>query len=452
MEIKLMKHQEATAAFWASNKVLFNTSEPGTGKTIATLEGYRRSVRGRLLVIAPLSILEPSWGRDITNYLKGFTYAIAHGSPKKRLAAFESGSDIVIINHDGVGWLADRLCLLDNFHHVVVDESTAFKNPTQRSNALLKIIQLFEYKTLLTGTPNPNGVCDLWRQALLLDGGERLGNSFWRFRSQMCSPVQVGPNARHINWEDKEESLETVTFMLSDITLRYTLDECTDIPPNTVRTIELELPKWLEKQYRELEKTTVLELSQEEIINPIHAGSLATKLLQCLSGCVYDEQKKVIRVHEERYNLVLQLVAERPASLVAFNWRHEVDALKAKANTLGIQYGVIDGTVPVNKRSQIVNDFQEGKLQTLFAHPQSAGHGLTLTRGVATIWCSPTYNGEHFEQFNRRIYRTGQEHKTETIMIAYKGTKEIDVYEALNNKLCNMNQVLKIFSSMTQVG
>ncbi len=50
------------------------------------------------------------------------------------------------------------------------------------------------------------------------------------------------------------------------------------------------------------------------------------------------------------------------------------------------------------------SDFQSGKIRALFAHPQSAGHGLTLTKGTTTIWTSPTYNAEHYKQFNHRIY------------------------------------------------
>ena len=80
----------------------------------------------------------------------------------------------------------------------------------------------------------------------------------------------------------------------------------------------------------------------------------------------------------------------------------------------------------------------------MFCHPQSAGHGLTLTKANTVIWCSPTYNAEHFQQFNQRIYRAGQTQKTETILIQAKNTWEPEVYKKLNTKLGRMENLLNI--------
>ena len=96
----------------------------------------------------------------------------------------------------------------------------------------------------------------------------------------------------------------------------------------------------------------------------------------------------------------------------------------------------------------IVDRFQNGHFQVLFAHPQSASHGLTLTKGTSAIWSSPTYNAEHFQQFNRRIYRAGQTRKTETILIAARNTWEESVYDKLNGKLGRMENLLNILTTL----
>ncbi|QIB67115.1 helicase-related protein [Kineobactrum salinum] len=113
--------------------------------------------------------------------------------------------------------------------------------------------------------------------------------------------------------------------------------------------------------------------------------------------------------------------------------------------------GDLTGSTRTTKVQKIVDDFQNGKLRVIFAHPKSAGHGLTLTRGTTTIWASPTYNAEWFQQFNARIYRKGQTRKTETLCIAALGTKEEDVYAQLFNKVSNMNELLGLFAGMTRV-
>ena len=448
--MELFSHQKEQAAFWAAHKKIFNTSDPGTGKTIASLEGYKRSMCGRLLVIAPLSILQPSWGDDISKFLKGFNYAIAHGTPKKRQQAFLEGADIVITNHDAVKWIAKDMSLLKNFTHLCVDEYTAFKNRTaQRSKALAILAQKFEYITLLSGTPNSNHISDIWFPALLLDKGERLGKNYFGFLNQVCAPIQVGPKPEMKEWREKEGSRELVADLLKDITIRHQFEDCIDIPENNVSTYYVDMPKDIMKQYQELKEQNWLEVEEGEV-NATHAGAKVKKLLQLLSGAVYDQDGNVLKVHDTRYELVMELAAEREQCVVAFNWRHERQALERWAKKYKFSYGFIDGSVSTKDRTRIVDEFQKGKLKLIFAHPQSAGHGLTLTRGTTTIWCTPTYNAEHFVQYNRRIYRAGQTRKTETLRIAARDTAEEDVYAKLDGKVERMSDLLDLFCNLTK--
>ena len=110
-------------------------------------------------------------------------------------------------------------------------------------------------------------------------------------------------------------------------------------------------------------------------------------------------------------------------------------------------FGVIDGSVSERKAAETVDYFQKGLYKVIFAHPQSAAHSLTLTRGVATIWSSPTYNLEHYLQGLRRIYRAGQTQKTETITVVAQGTIEEKVQAALDAKAINMMELLGLMKA-----
>lgn len=448
--MKLFKHQETTAQFVADNENVLCTSDPGTGKTISVIEGFLRRKAKKMLVLAPLSILRPAWGDDISKYAPDLKWAVAHGKGREDVMAGDY--DIVISNHDAVKWICKLPKeILNGFDMLCVDEFTAYKNRTsQRSKAALKLARSIPAKVLLSGTPDPNSVTDLWHPVFMLDGGQRLGRQFFAFRSQVCAPTQTGPRPEMVKWEDKEGAGPMVADMLSDITVRFKFEDCIDIPENTTRYMYVDLPTKLRKQYEELAYTSYLAL-KEGTINAIHAGAKAKKLLQLLTGAVYDESGAVVSVHKDRYELVMELVAERKKSVVAFNWRHERDALIEIAEREGISYRVIDGSVSGNDRELAVKQFQFSDLQVIFAHPQSAGHGLTLTAGTATIWCSPTYNAEHFQQFNRRIYRAGQTKKTETILIAARDTKETEAYDKLEGKLNRMEDLLSIFTDFTQL-
>ncbi|QIB67116.1 SNF2-related protein [Kineobactrum salinum] len=281
----------------------------------------------------PADYPPPILGADANSYLPEFSWAVAHGSPAKRQAAFDSGADIIFLNHDGVNWVAENLHVLKGFSHCTVDEYTAYKNrTTDRSKAMGLIANEIEYITMLSGTPNSNRITDLWFPAFMLDGGKRLGESFYKFQQQTCTPMDIpgasSPYAK--NWVEKEGARDVVAQLLSDITIRHVLEDCVDMPANTRRTLQVEMPAAVMKQYRELEKRAVLETAGG-VITAVHAGAKATKILQLLSGAVYGAEGEIIKIHPHRAELVIDLVLQREQSVVAFNWKHERDSLVALA-------------------------------------------------------------------------------------------------------------------------
>lgn len=443
----LFDYQQKGVDRWLEMPTMLNLSDPGTGKTRTTLEGIvQRNSGGRTLVLAPLSILKPSWGDDIEKWTPSLSYSIAYADCRAK--AFKAKTDVVITNHDAVKWILENQSVLEDFDTLVVDEFTAFKNPTaQRTKALIKLSERFTYRYLLSGTPNPKSVTDLWAPAMIVDGGERLGRLFHKFRSEVCYGIAIpGAPAGALKWKDRTNAQDMVMAMLDDVIYRVPL---TGLPENTEYVMYVDLPNSLMRQYRELQKESILMMESGDSINAVHAGARLRKMLQLLTGAVYDQVGNVKQFHTMRYELVMELVDARPQSVVAFNWRHERENLEVLAKKMGIPYGVIDGTIDVKDREKIVAQFQAGELRVIFAHPQSAGHGLTLTAGHATIWCSPTYNAEHYQQFNRRIYRTGQTKRTETIRIAARGTCEEEVYENLDGKLVSMEQLLSTALKIT---
>lgn len=441
------EHQKVTTDFIVKNKRVLITSDPGTGKTRSVIDAFlkRGYGEGRMLVLAPLSILEASWGDDIKKFAPQLTYSVAYA--KNRMKAFDEETDIVITNHDAVKWIVKNIGYLQTFDTLCIDEFTAFKNKdSQRSKAALKIANEFDYRIAMSGTPNSNTILDIWHPTLLVDDGERLGRRFYGFRSAVCTSRF---NGFANEWVDRSDAQEIVAAALHDINIRYKLEECIDMPEQSISQMYTTLPAKIQAQYEALAADSVL-YTGETTINAVHAGAKVKKLLQLCTGAVYDEDGKAQGIHSERYELVMQLVAERAHSLVAFNWKHERDHMIALAEKLGIKYGVIDGSTSAHKRKDIVDRMQAGQLQIVFAHPQSAGHGLTLTKATTIIWSSPTYNAEHYQQFNRRIYRAGQKQKTEIIQIAARNTWETDVYEKLDGKLTRMEELLAILNELHQ--
>ena len=446
---EVFSHQVETKDFGVLTPRAFDASDAGTGKTRAWLEVFvqrKKLLGGKVLVFAPKSILKNAWADDIRKYTPELSSVIAHAH--NREAAFAAEADVYITNHDAVKWVIKNLAYIKNrgFHSILIDESTAFKHRTsQRSKAMAKLVKLFDYRTNLSGTPNSNGVLDLWHQVFLLDDGEHLGDNWWKFRNTVCEPKQVGPSPQHLRWDDKPGALEAVADLISDICIRHDFDECTDIPANHVYTVPFELSPKHRRAYEILKEHALLEL-KEGGVSAFNAGTLANKLLQMASGAVYDDEGTVQLYDTGRYELVLDLAEQREQCVIAFNWTHQRDQLIKLAKARELSYAVIDGSASGKQRELAVNQFQAGLIKLFFIQPASGAHGLTLTRGTTTIWTSPTYNAEHYVQFNKRIYRIGQKKKTETLLVVADGTLDVDVSARLMGKVQKLTDLLEMLS------
>lgn len=448
------EHQVASSEFKIAHPRMIDGSDPGTGKSRSVLDAFAALKEAgkvdRMLILAPLSILRPSWDADCAEFTPWLSTSIVTAKDKFKALPPEAEADIYVANHDAVKWLANWKPPAGERWVLVIDEAPAFKHRTsQRSKAIAKLRNHFDWRWFLSGTLNANGVLDIWHIAFLCDDGERLGRAFWGFRAQVCTPEATGPGGQYTQWIEKDHAREIVADRLKDIMFRVKFEDCLDVPENVTRHMAVELPQRLMAQYRQLQREAALEHESGAMITAIHAGAKAQKLLQLCSGALYDGEGGYKVFDTSRIDLTLDLIEQREQCVVAFLWHHQRDLLVEGAKKRGLRYGVIDGGTPLKEREVIVALFQSGNLDVVFAHPQSAAHGLTLTRGTTTIWPSPTSNAEWFQQFNRRIYRAGQTQRTETICISAEGTREKQVYESLDGKMLKMSELNSLLIGLT---
>ncbi len=409
-----------------------------TGKTFVEIEDFvrRHKKDGKsALVLCPKSLMYAAWANDVKKFAPHLRVSLCYA--KNRKEALNAPADIYVVNVDGVKELAKITvkAFWARFSTLIIDESTAYKNQeSQRSKAVAKIRKHFDWVRLMSGTAACNGICDLWHQYYIVDNGERLGKYFYGFRSAVCDPVQEG---NRLNWVDKPGIEVIVADLVKDITIRHKFEDCVDIPENHKYSVKFELDDKHMKTYRDMQKKAVASIS-EKTITAINAAAVATKLLQIASGSVYNDEGGYSCVASERYALALDLVEEREHVVVFYHWKHQLEELIEEAKKRKIKYAVWDPDHP-----HVADEFQAGMYQVIFAHPQSAGHGLTFTKGTATIWVSPTYNLEHFLQGLKRVHRIGQKHKSETIVIVAENTIDEKVWATLEDKNFKLTALLK---------
>lgn len=438
------------------NGYIFATGN--TGKTYVRIMAFakrRKRGSGCMLVLAPRSLLRTVWLNDFKKFAPHLKVVVADAANREK--AFAEDADVYVTNVDAVKWLGmQKKHFFAKFSEFVVDESTAYKHHTsQRSKAAARVAGYFKYRCCMTGTPNGNSITDVWHQAFLLDGGLRLGTSFYKFRDTVCQPRQVGRDPNAVRWTDREGAEEAVFGLLGDIVVRHKFEDCVDIPENHQYSVAYDLTLKQMQTYLDMEDTQMLMTPvpkgkpAQVAFAAVNAAAVATKLLQIASGAVYDGAGDYVVIDTARYEMVLDMVEQRKHSLVFFLWKHQRDMLVAEADKRKIKYAVIDGSTTDRDREEIVRGYQAGVYQTIFAHPKSAAHGLTLTKGTATIWSSPTYDLEVFKQGSKRQHRMGQTQKTETIVVIANGTIEQKVYDLMLAKDARMTNLLDLFGTLT---
>lgn len=446
---KAMAHQSVSLKHDAVNPRVFDMSDPGTGKTYVRIMAFaaRRAKRGGcMLVLAPRSLLRAAWAADFAKFAPHLKVAVA--TADKREKAFAEDVDVYVTNHDAVTWLAkQKPAFFKKFSELVVDESPAYKHHTAaRSRAVAKIVKHFEHRKLLTATPTTNGICDIWHQMLLLDDGKALGPSFYAFRNSVCTGRQVGANAHAIKWTDKPGAEEAVYGLINPLVVRHKFEDCVDIPPTHTYTMPYYMTPKQQRMYDDMEEKQLLPLLSSKRVLAVNAAAVITKLLQIASGAVYDGSGNYEVLDTSRYEMLMDLAAARQHPLVFFFWKHQRDLLLQEAEKRGMTFAVIDGETGDDERHAIVHAYQRGEYDVVFAHPKSAAHGLTMTRGTSTIWACPTYDLEWFKQGSRRQARIGQKQKTEILTVIAEGTREAEIYDQiLMPKDGRMSNLLDLF-------
>jgi SNF2 family DNA or RNA helicase len=444
-----MKHQAASLKIMEHTDVVFDMSDPGTGKTFVQIMAFakrRKKGGGCALILAPKSLLRSAWEDDFGKFAPQIKCSVA--SAEVREKAFAADADAYITNIDAVVWLLkQKPVFFKKFDTLVIDEVSAFKHHTSaRSKALNKLRKYFRYRSVMSGTPNSNTICDIWNPVQILDDGKRLGSQFFGFRAAVCSAEQVGRQPNMVKWHDKEGAEETIFGLIADIAIRHKFEDCIDIPATHSYTMQYHLTPKQKKAYLEMEATQIMTLKAKSAVTAINASAVYTKLMQIASGAVYENDTKYHVVDTGRYELIMDLVQDRKHPLVFFLWKHQRDELVALAEKRGLTYCVMDGEATQKERDAMVKAYQNGFYQVMFAHPKSAAHGLTLTRGTSIIWASPTYDLEHFSQGNHRQARAGQKEKTEIIVVLAEGTIEEKVYRRLMEKDAKMSNLLGLFA------
>jgi SNF2 family DNA or RNA helicase len=438
-------HQKKTAGFLTMNRRAFCFNEQGTGKTASAIWAadylMKQGKVNRVLVICPLSIMDSAWRADLFTFAMHRTVDVAHGAKDKRRKLIEGGAEFVIINYDGVEIVQDVIAD-GGFDCIIIDEATHYKNvQTKRWKTLNKLLKPDTWLWLMTGTPAAQSPLDAYGLAKLVNA-KAVPKFFGSFRDQVMVKLT------QFKWIPKENATDIV-FNALQPAIRYTKDECLDLPPMVYVKREIELTRQQKKYYKELQDKMVMHAAGEEITAP-NAAVVMNKLLQISCGAVYTDGGDSLEFDiKHRYKVLREVIDESSKKVLVFvPFKHVIDVLTDKLRGDGISTEIIRGDVPAAKRTDIFKRFQENDdPKVLVIQPQSAAHGVTLTAANTVVWWGPTSSLETYAQANARVHRSGQDQKCTVVQLQGSGVEK-RVYSLLDNRIDVHTKMIDLYNEM----
>lgn len=418
--------------------------DPGLGKTSCVLAAFellrRKRMVKRMLVVAPLRVCRLVWPAEAAKW-KDFAHlkvSVLHG--KEKNTRIDDDADVHVINPEGLPWYLERARRsgLPWPGMLVVDESTLFKNPkSKRFRLLQSVLFRFRRRVILTGTPAPNGLQDIWAQVFLLDAGASLGASFMRFRQRFF--LESLP----YTWALRRGAEKEIYDLLSNTVLRLDEDDYLELPPLIRVDVPVELPPQAMRTYRELESEMRVMLEDSTSVRAASAAALTTKCRQLANGAVYvdgdESQHEYGRawraIHDAKLDAleeVLEELSGKP-TLIAYEYDHDALRIMERFGEMP----AIGGLFPMHEddEAELARRWNDGRVPQLLVQPSSASHGLNLQRGGrALVWFGLTWNLEHYDQMVKRIHRQGQKKRVFLYELVARGTVDMDVSGALRRK------------------
>lgn len=450
--------QKTMANFMVANPRSFVLSEMRTGKTLSALwaadgvmrEAAKAGVRTRALIVAPLSTLHRTWEQAIFEHFMGRRRCIVlHGDATRRERLLNEDVDFYIINHDGLGvgygekhrmaqlrGLTAALNRRTDISIAIVDECSVYRDPSTRRHKVARLLLAPRpYLWMMSGTPTPQGPVDAYGQAKLVNNS--FGESLTSYRQRVMMQVA------QFKWVPKVGAQEQAARLLSPA-IRFTQEDCFDVKGVAVVEREAALTDEQKKAYKQLKDHLRLTLASGKQVNVANEGVLRLKLIQTVSGALYDDHHETTRLDAApRLATLKEVLEEAPKKVIVFApLTNVLNMLKGELEAYGVI--LVNGEVSSTERTKRLAEFQNDPAKrVLVAHPGPIARGLDLTAAATVVWYAPTDKTEDYIQANQRINGAHQTH-LRTVVHIVSTPVETEIFRRLEANESLQGAMLKL--------
>lgn len=401
----------------------------GYGKTKLMLDTIMgMPVRPRVLLISTKNIVEFSWQSEIDKWYPGqlsYTFITGKVPIKDRKKLLEHPCDILALNTDMIKWYIENTTkkpseLITRFNMVIIDESSLFKNYSSKRFKLLKTwCSKCEHVFILSATPTPKSIEDLWSQIYLLDGGQRLGKNITKFRDDYAIPVPLHNGLTVYRYN--QETVDYILTLVKDIVTSIPEPPAPLFPEPIIKKVMID---------PDPETAKILKQFKEDYIIPqlnliaFNKTELMIKIGQIASGQMYSD-KTVVNINDRKFKALQYLLAQITTPvLIVYNYVFDKEKLLQ-----------LPGARLLDNNEAFL-DWNANKIPIGILSPFSVAHGINLQMSDCEniIWFSPIWDTEKWQQTNARVCRRGQT-RTVTIRVLFlKDTYDDYMFDLVQEK------------------
>lgn len=427
--MQLRDYQKEAAKAMSEKEYLLLALKMGFGKTAVTLTAINDLLFdsfsiSRVLIVAPLRVAEMVWDAEAQKWpdLKHLTFTKILGSKTYRKSLLEpiNKSEIFVINRENLSWLVDEVAASGQkwpYDCVVIDENRGFKDRASRAwKALKSVRKSIKHLYLLTGTPAPNSLLELWPQVSLLDGGQRLETGITKYKERYFDPDRRNGHIVY-SWRLKPGAEEAIQRKVSDII--YTASQGVSLPPRVDNIVQIKLADSVYKKLKDFARDKCTDT-----ITAANAAVLAGKLAQMANGAVYDDEKNVEEIHTAKLEALEEILDQGDKVLCFVSFKHDIKRIQAKFKDSVL----FDGEKSIKA--------WKDKKQLLIMHPASGGHGVDGLQHIAStaVWFGVPFSLDLYEQANARLHRSGQKNPVAVHHLIAARTVDEDILKVLETK------------------
>lgn len=389
-------------------------AELGTGKTAMSICHYiHQAYPEPLLIVGPASkIRTGDWEREIDEVFRAYNLE----QPEITLISYE------------------KLRLMDNqtrrprwWHYVayrnggkkyavIGEEIHACKNAqSKQSKAMYEITRDADFFIGLTGTMMANGWIDFSGYSKMFDftsGITEFKNTYCSYQTYKGYPELIG----YRNVDRLEKQLNQIAF-------RLTREQASELPSRRMLGVKIEMDKKTQKLYYTLKLTRKDPRTGEMLDN---STRLLSVLRQATTNSRLDHLISIVNDTSDNIVIFYNYISERQAILKEL----------AKTEKKILRY---DG----DQHDDLPAPDASVSNTVLLAHYKSASTGLNLQFANVTIYFSPSYSYQEFEQSVGRTHRTGQTKKCLYYLFRVEGTVDFDIWDCLQHKRSFSEQLLQ---------